>query len=129
MSAAQSSLITPSTSRMAYDDHQRVNRQPSHPPFVRHWHTETETEMDDAEESLADGRLSGDEPGEEAVVQRPEERWIRWINIGGLDWGVLSTVALRYHLHLLALEEVLHEQGHYQSKADYYHRHLFCVTD
>lgn len=28
-------------------------------------------------------------------------------------------------LHSLALEDVLHEQGHNQSKADYYHKHLF----
>ncbi|KAG6872489.1 hypothetical protein C0995_009351 [Termitomyces sp. Mi166 len=50
---------------------------------------------------------------------------VRWINIGGLDWDVMSAVALRYNLHVLALEDVLHEQGHDLSKADYYHEHLF----
>ncbi|KAG6843988.1 hypothetical protein H0H87_010947 [Tephrocybe sp. NHM501043] len=50
---------------------------------------------------------------------------VRWINIGGLDWGVIRAVALKYNLHVLALEDVLQEQGHNQSKADYYQEHLF----
>ncbi|KAG6900273.1 hypothetical protein C0993_000461 [Termitomyces sp. T159_Od127] len=50
---------------------------------------------------------------------------VRWINIGGIDWDVISAVALKYNLHVLALEDVLHEQGHNLSKADYYHEHLF----
>ncbi|KAF8185011.1 hypothetical protein K438DRAFT_1837261 [Mycena galopus ATCC 62051] len=54
-----------------------------------------------------------------------EKRSLRWINIGGISWDVLSALALRYDLHALALEDILHEQGHNQSKADYYHQHLF----
>ncbi|RDB27992.1 Cobalt/magnesium transport protein CorA [Hypsizygus marmoreus] len=50
---------------------------------------------------------------------------VRWINIGGLDWDVISAVGLKYNLHALALEDILHEQGHNQSKADYYSEHLF----
>ncbi|KAF8646269.1 hypothetical protein AX16_007293 [Volvariella volvacea WC 439] len=50
---------------------------------------------------------------------------VRWINIGGIDWGVLSALAIKYNLHALALEDVLHEQGHSHSKADYYLAHLF----
>ncbi|KAG6829238.1 hypothetical protein H0H93_014555 [Arthromyces matolae] len=55
----------------------------------------------------------------------PNSSIVRWINIGGLDWDVISAVALRYNLHVLALEDVLHEQGHIQSKADYFYEHLF----
>ncbi|KIL71365.1 hypothetical protein M378DRAFT_194546 [Amanita muscaria Koide BX008] len=55
----------------------------------------------------------------------PRPKSVRWINIGGIDWEVLSALVLRYELHSLALEDVLHEQGHNQSKADYYHKHLF----
>ncbi|KAJ7929342.1 magnesium transporter [Mycena leptocephala] len=55
----------------------------------------------------------------------PSKRPLRWINVGGISWDVLSALALRYNLHSLALEDVLHEQGHNQSKADYYHQHLF----
>ncbi|KAF4606103.1 hypothetical protein EYR38_000148 [Pleurotus pulmonarius] len=55
------------------------------------------------------------------------EPWatVRWINIGGLSWDVLSSVAVAYDLHSLALEDVLQEQGHNHSKADYYQNHLF----
>ncbi|KAH9486478.1 hypothetical protein JR316_0000543 [Psilocybe cubensis] len=52
-------------------------------------------------------------------------RMVRWINIGGIDWSVLSAIALRYNLHSLALEDILHERGHTHSKADYYPGHLF----
>ncbi|PPQ78053.1 hypothetical protein CVT25_015598 [Psilocybe cyanescens] len=52
-------------------------------------------------------------------------RMVRWINIGGIDWSVLSAVALRYNLHSLSLEDILHERGHTHSKADYYPGHVF----
>ncbi|CAA7265883.1 unnamed protein product [Cyclocybe aegerita] len=52
-------------------------------------------------------------------------RMVRWINIGGIDWSVLSAVALKYNLHSLALEDILHERGHNHSKVDYYPGHLF----
>ncbi|KAJ6500379.1 magnesium transporter [Mycena sanguinolenta] len=57
--------------------------------------------------------------------QPNEKHSLRWINIGGISWDVLSALALRYDLHPLALEDILHEQGHNQSKADYYRQHLF----
>ncbi|TRM66241.1 hypothetical protein BD626DRAFT_566865 [Schizophyllum amplum] len=62
----------------------------------------------------------------------PPEHWterdkpapFRWISITGIDWGVMSSLALRYDLHALALEDVLQEQGFTHSKADYYNHHL-----
>ncbi|EMD32609.1 hypothetical protein CERSUDRAFT_118647 [Gelatoporia subvermispora B] len=55
------------------------------------------------------------------------ESWakVRWINIGGISWDVLSAVALKYDLHPLALEDVLHRRGNARSKVDYYPQHLF----
>ncbi|KAF7322699.1 CorA-like protein [Mycena chlorophos] len=50
---------------------------------------------------------------------------LRWINVGGISWDVVSKLAQRYGLHPLALEDILHEQGHNHSKADYYKEHLF----
>ncbi|TBU21452.1 hypothetical protein BD311DRAFT_734402 [Dichomitus squalens] len=44
---------------------------------------------------------------------------------GGSIWDVVSALALRYDLHPLALEDVLHQRGHPRSKADYYPQHLF----
>ncbi|TFK42085.1 hypothetical protein BDQ12DRAFT_645556 [Crucibulum laeve] len=68
-------------------------------------------------------------PEEELEELDDDEDWppraVRWINIGGIDWNVISFLALRYNLHSLALEDVLHEQGHNHSKADYYPEHLF----
>ncbi|KAJ7470404.1 hypothetical protein FB451DRAFT_1037977 [Mycena latifolia] len=55
----------------------------------------------------------------------PVTRPLRWINIGGISWDVMSALALRYDLHALALEDILQEQGHNHSKADYYRQHLF----
>ncbi|TBU26615.1 hypothetical protein BD311DRAFT_725745 [Dichomitus squalens] len=55
------------------------------------------------------------------------EPWVRvrWINIGGISWDVVSALALKYDLHPLALEDVLTQRGHSRSKADYYPQHLF----
>ncbi|KAJ7074378.1 magnesium transporter [Mycena amicta] len=50
---------------------------------------------------------------------------LRWINVGGISWDVVSSLARRYQLHPLSLEDILHEQGHNHSKADYYQQHLF----
>ncbi|KAL4250316.1 CorA metal ion transporter (MIT) family protein [Abortiporus biennis] len=64
---------------------------------------------------LADDKASAREP------------WVkvRWINVGGISWDVVSALAIKYDMHPLALEDVLHQRGHARSKADYYHKHLF----
>ncbi|KAL0952003.1 hypothetical protein HGRIS_008654 [Hohenbuehelia grisea] len=55
------------------------------------------------------------------------EPWVkvRWINIAGISWDVLSALALKYELHPLALEDILHQRDQNRSKADYYAKHLF----
>ncbi|KAI8980569.1 hypothetical protein BD414DRAFT_492607 [Trametes punicea] len=55
------------------------------------------------------------------------EPWVRvrWINVGGISWDVISALALKYDMHPLALEDVLHQRGNARSKADYYPQHLF----
>ncbi|KAG1747602.1 hypothetical protein EDB19DRAFT_1685600 [Suillus lakei] len=61
--------------------------------------------------------------------ERSSERepWVkvRWINVCGISWDVMSALALKYDLHPLALEDVLHKRGHTRSKTDYYSQHLF----
>ncbi|KAG2099884.1 uncharacterized protein F5147DRAFT_754693 [Suillus discolor] len=56
-----------------------------------------------------------------------KESWVkvRWINVCGISWDVMSVLALKYGLHPLALEDVLHKHGHTRSKTDYYNQHLF----
>ncbi|KAI0370066.1 hypothetical protein BV20DRAFT_1019543 [Pilatotrama ljubarskyi] len=55
------------------------------------------------------------------------EPWVkvRWINVGGISWDIISALALKYDMHPLALEDVLHQRGDARSKADYYPQHLF----
>ncbi|OJT04614.1 Magnesium transport protein CorA [Trametes pubescens] len=50
---------------------------------------------------------------------------VRWINVCGVSWDVVSALALKYDLHPLSLESVLQERGNARSKADYYNKHLF----
>jgi Mg2+ and Co2+ transporter CorA len=57
--------------------------------------------------------------------KRPLWAKIRWIKIGGISWDVVKPLALKYDLHPLSLEDVIHARQTAQSKADYYTRHLF----
>lgn len=50
---------------------------------------------------------------------------VRWINVGGVSWDLISALAIKYDLHPLAIEDVLHTRDHSRSKADYYSKHLF----
>ncbi|KAG1742775.1 uncharacterized protein EDB91DRAFT_297885 [Suillus paluster] len=61
------------------------------------------------------------------VKSSEREPWVkvRWINVCGISWDVMSALALKYDLHPLALEDVLHKRGHTRSKTDYYSKHLF----
>ncbi|PPR02708.1 hypothetical protein CVT26_009811 [Gymnopilus dilepis] len=69
--------------------------------------------------------LKDEAPSTESGEEHFPPKMVRWINIAGIDWSVLRSVALRYNLHSLALEDILHERGHTHSKADYYPGHLF----
>ncbi|KAI0042586.1 hypothetical protein FA95DRAFT_1610078 [Auriscalpium vulgare] len=61
---------------------------------------------------------------DEASARDPWVR-VRYINVGGISWDVISALALKYDMHPLALEDVLHQRGHARSKSDYYQQHLF----
>ncbi|KIO07082.1 hypothetical protein M404DRAFT_137500 [Pisolithus tinctorius Marx 270] len=75
------------------------------------------------------GRMSNREFVSLLTDTRAGERegWVkvRWINICGVSWDVISALALHYDLHPLAIEDVLHRRGRARSKADYYAKHLF----
>ncbi|KAH8119713.1 hypothetical protein DFH11DRAFT_1753526 [Phellopilus nigrolimitatus] len=67
-------------------------------------------------ELMADAKASAREPWAK----------VRWINVGGVSWDVVSALALKYDIHPLALEDVMHQRGNQgRSKADYYIKHLF----
>ncbi|KAJ3556343.1 hypothetical protein NM688_g2080 [Phlebia brevispora] len=50
---------------------------------------------------------------------------VRWINVGGLSWDIISALAIKYDLHPLSIEDILQTRKHARSKADYYIQHLF----
>ncbi|KIY50507.1 hypothetical protein FISHEDRAFT_9157, partial [Fistulina hepatica ATCC 64428] len=50
---------------------------------------------------------------------------VRWINIAGMSWDVIRAVAIRYDLHPLAVEDMVHARNGNSSKADYHAKHLF----
>ncbi|KZT67335.1 hypothetical protein DAEQUDRAFT_767243 [Daedalea quercina L-15889] len=67
----------------------------------------------------------------QAAKREPWAR-VRWINVGGISWDVLSALAIKYgynapaDMHPLAIEDVIHQHGNNaRSKADYYPQHLF----
>ncbi|KAF8336572.1 uncharacterized protein EI90DRAFT_3169918, partial [Cantharellus anzutake] len=59
---------------------------------------------------------------------RPVWAKVRWINVMGISWDVISALALQYDLHPLSVEDVLHTRRTTLSKADYYVKHLFIST-
>ncbi|CAE6503557.1 unnamed protein product [Rhizoctonia solani] len=61
----------------------------------------------------------------EATAKREIWNKVRWINIAGVSWDIISRLAVHYNLHPLAIEDVLHGRPNARSKADYYTRHLF----
>ena len=60
-----------------------------------------------------------------ATAKREIWNKVRWINIAGVSWDVISVLAIQYNLHPLSIEDVLHGRKNARSKADYYSRHLF----
>ncbi|EMD39334.1 hypothetical protein CERSUDRAFT_112973 [Gelatoporia subvermispora B] len=100
--------------------------------FVRYGHVRQDCLIEVADYSATRssfGRMSNrefvkflDDPG-----AGRREPWVkvRWINVGGVSWDVLSALALKYDMHPLALEDVLQQQAHGRSRADYYPKHLY----
>ncbi|KAJ4473129.1 hypothetical protein J3R30DRAFT_3514880 [Lentinula aciculospora] len=60
------------------------------------------------------------------VSERPSWAKVRWIDVGGISWDVLKALAVKYKIHPLALENILHTHTKpTASKSDYYPQHLF----
>ncbi|KLO20175.1 hypothetical protein SCHPADRAFT_934778 [Schizopora paradoxa] len=60
----------------------------------------------------------------EAIARAPWPK-VRWINVGGISWDVISALTQKYDIHPLALEDVIHGRMNSRSKADYFSKHLF----
>ncbi|SCV70143.1 BQ2448_1537 [Microbotryum intermedium] len=62
---------------------------------------------------------------------RPARSKLRYIHVNGLSWDVIKPLALKFDLHRLSLEDMIHHHGlsatrtSVASKADYFRQHLF----
>jgi magnesium transporter len=56
---------------------------------------------------------------------RPEGAAVRWINVDGLDAGVVDRLRHEFHLHTLAAEDIINTRQ--RPKLDLYEDHLFLV--
>lgn len=56
---------------------------------------------------------------------RTEALPCRWISVNGLSWDVIKTLGNKFHLHRLAIEDLMHT--HTRTKVDWYADHAFIV--
>ncbi|KAF9426502.1 hypothetical protein BGZ94_006421 [Podila epigama] len=56
---------------------------------------------------------------------RPEWSTVRWININGMSWDVIKEIALKYDLHQLAVEDLLHVPQ--RTKVDMYPKQTYIA--
>ncbi|KAJ3726674.1 hypothetical protein C8R42DRAFT_388719 [Lentinula raphanica] len=65
--------------------------------------------------------------GDLQTSERPSWAKVRWIDVGGISWDVLKVLAIKYKIHPLALEDILHAHTTKPSasKSDYHVQHLF----
>lgn len=55
---------------------------------------------------------------------RPDDLPCRWISVNGLSWDVIKYLGNKYHLHRLAIEDIIHT--HTRTKVDWYADHA-CI--
>ncbi|KAG0338551.1 hypothetical protein BG004_007188 [Podila humilis] len=56
---------------------------------------------------------------------RPEWSKVRWININGMSWDVIKGISLKYDLHHLAVEDLLHVPQ--RTKVDIYPKQTYIA--
>ncbi|KIK68807.1 hypothetical protein GYMLUDRAFT_68637 [Collybiopsis luxurians FD-317 M1] len=60
------------------------------------------------------------------INDKPSWAKVRWIDVGGISWDVIKVLSIKYKIHPLALENIMHTHSKATaSKADYYLQHLF----
>ncbi|KAF8929777.1 hypothetical protein BGZ47_000882 [Haplosporangium gracile] len=62
-----------------------------------------------------------------AWLQQPRPEWstVRWINVNGMSWDVIKAIAIKYDLHHLAVEDLLHVPQ--RTKVDIYPKHTYIA--
>jgi Mg2+ and Co2+ transporter CorA len=80
---------------------------------------------------IADDRISKyelDNEGLAEFLKHPREDWVktRWINVNGLSYDVVRLLQGEYHLHGLAIEDMLSIRG--RTKVDWFTDHAFSTS-
>ncbi|CAO3566021.1 unnamed protein product [Mortierella alpina] len=58
-------------------------------------------------------------------MPRPEWSTVRWININGMSWDVIKEISMKYDLHHLAVEDLLHVPQ--RTKVDIYPKQTYIA--
>ncbi|KAF9952406.1 hypothetical protein BGZ72_006307 [Mortierella alpina] len=60
-------------------------------------------------------------------IKKPRPEWstVRWININGMSWDVIKEISMKYDLHHLAVEDLLHVPQ--RTKVDIYPKQTYIA--
>lgn len=83
------------------------------------------TAVDFDQENISINELTNDSLHNYLAGDRGKPSICRWINVSGLDWDVIQTIALKYDLSHLALEDLLNTKS--RTKVEWYKNHMFIV--
>lgn len=56
---------------------------------------------------------------------RPDDMPCRWISVNGISWDVIRIIGNKYHLHQLAIEDLIHPRS--RTKVDWYADHAAII--
>ncbi|KAF9435440.1 hypothetical protein BGZ76_006282 [Entomortierella beljakovae] len=56
---------------------------------------------------------------------RPEWSKVRWININGMSWDIIKAISIKYNIHHLAVEDLLHVPQ--RTKVDIYPENVYIA--
>ena len=57
---------------------------------------------------------------------RPDDMPCRWISVNGISWDVIKCLGRKFHLHRLAIEDIIPTHTHTRTKVDWYADHA-CI--
>lgn len=83
------------------------------------------TVVDFSQDDMRKQHLNNNTLGAFLEESRPDWADCRWINVNGLSWDVIKILGTQYHLHRLAIEDLINTRN--RTKADWYSDHSYMV--
>ncbi|PSK43070.1 hypothetical protein B9Z65_7024 [Elsinoe australis] len=80
---------------------------------------------DVSEEHIFTQQTDNDDLKDVLNEPRPDDMPLRWISVNGLSWDVIKTLANKYGLHRLAVEDMINTRS--RTKVDWYSDHAFAI--